>query len=135
MRSYFSLFLLGVAGVFLVVAPWDTFRFPAAPHDNPLTLWLWTLKCFAVPGCLVLMGMTRSLIVKLCTLVWGLWLTFLSLWIALRVHQLAPEITSYGHAFLGLVTVLSLATVTFASIEFGNRLFKPKPTPKPNAVS
>lgn len=124
MRSYLSLFLIAIAGVLLVLSPWQTFRFPAGTR-GPLALWLVTLKCFAIPACLVLLGLTRSIVVKFCALGWGLWVMFLSFWLAVQMNHWIPEVTTYGQALLGVVAVLSLATVTFTAIELGNKRRKP----------
>lgn len=89
-----------------------------------LRVWLTTLRSFAIPFSLILLGFSKSVLVRSLDIIWGLWLTSLSVLVLVRAKTIWSDATQFGLLLTTGTLVLATGTIVFATIELGSLLRK-----------
>lgn len=118
MRIYLSLFLLVLAGLALIILPQATLGIPKNDTTGVLRLWGSSLKLFAVPLSLLILGFTKNVLIQIANLVWGFWIFIASILFFLRIQEHAPGISQYGRIYLATVLLVSLTLFVFTAVLF-----------------
>lgn len=118
MRIILSLLLLVLAGIALIALPQPLFGIPKNDTVGILRIWGSSLKLFAIPFTLLLLGFTKNPLVQLGNLIWGFWLLITTVIFFFRVQEHAPAITQNGRLFLASVLIVSLALFVFTATQF-----------------
>ncbi|MEZ4751779.1 MAG: hypothetical protein R3B54_14460 [Bdellovibrionota bacterium] len=79
-------------------------------------LWLSSMRLIAFPVSLLLLGFTRSGVIRFLHLGWGLWLSLLTLGVLIQREPLTPYLTPYGLTAIVLVLVCGLGLTLFSTM-------------------
>lgn len=123
MGSRFCLLLLCAAGGGLLAFPQAGLHLRLENTWPILDLWLQAVRLVAVPVSLLLLGFTRSGVVRFFQLGWGVWLSLLSLGLLFQNETLSPFHSPIGLAAILLVLVTALGLTLFSTMQ----LFPPSP--------
>ena len=133
MRISICLLALLAAGVVLIVCPPRLFEITTGMNIAPVSLWLFSLKMFAIPLVLILLAFTKSRLIQALDFIWGVWMTVTSVWVLGTSNVLMPSLTFYGQTLLAAIALFSIALVLFSAMAFTSPLPKPKPRKVKNA--
>lgn len=113
----FSLLVLSLVGMSVLVLPYSVSGLALSETSGLPGLWWDSITLFAVPLSLIPISFLKYKLIRMVSIFWGVWLVVLSLSILFNL-QVAPEITLYGKALVGVGMLFALALVLFASILF-----------------
>jgi lysylphosphatidylglycerol synthetase-like protein (DUF2156 family) len=131
-RVYFCLSLLAASGVALLSLPESYMKLRAAEPFGALRLWQVSLESFAVPLSLLALSFTRHLVVRIFTLLWGLWIVGITLWLLWRIPEELPQINFHGMLFLFFALIVGSSTAMFTAMSFYiPHTPRPEPPPPP----
>ena len=118
-----ALLLLGLSlcGAAVTFLPLEWFGIPREGASGVLDYWLSTMMLFVLPLVLVLLGFTKSFLIRLLRFLLGLWDLALTVALLLQIDRFSPNLTGEGIGLLGLVLVFSASIVVYSAIDFSNR--------------
>lgn len=116
--------LLASSATFLVL-PESLLGLPMSGSSGIYRLWVASLELLAVPVCLLLLCFTKSTLIRVTKLLWGLWMTILSACVLLLLNEVAPEVTLWGTVHVGVTLITALSLTLFCTIEL-SKLAPPK---------
>jgi hypothetical protein len=127
-RVYFSLFLIGLAGMGLLIAPPQLLQFEGGDPARLFKIWQASLESFAIPLSLCLLGFTRHPLVRFGSCFWGGWIALFSFLVLIKKHAEIPLVNFYGVLFIVFIIILSITAILSSMMFFFN---SPGTTPTP----
>ena len=124
MRVILSLLLLLVGGVAFITLPEAFFGIPKNALTGVLKFWSGSLKLFAVPLSLILLSFAKNVLIRLATVLWGLWMVLVTIFFFFRMEEQAPAVTLYGKLFIAAILIVSLSVFLFSAIQFAPKRSK-----------
>ena len=116
MGSRFCLLILGALGATLLGWPEANIHLRMDSTWPLWDLWLASMKLIAFPVSLLLLGFTRSGVVRFFQLGWRLWLSLLTLGVLFQREPLTPYLSPYGLTAIILVLVCGLGLTLFSTM-------------------
>ena len=117
----FCLFLIAVAGGLLAAINPEPLGLQSLGDTGPAHYWLYAMKSFVVPLCLMLVNWKQKLLGRVLTLLWSGWILVLSILVVLSMNESIPSITLYGVITFTCVLIVALALVVFAIMELSRQ--------------
>ena len=117
MRSFSVLIMLLGAGISFLILPEAWLGLPHQTHSRLGWLWIQSLELLAVPLCLLFLAFSKSTLIRISRLLWGIWMTLISGAVLLNLTEIAPEVTLWGTVHTGVTLITALSLTLFSTIE------------------